>query len=53
MKELQPCHNAHQIDEHNRGEWNRALPLAVTFWRKLFKSFHNAEFTQEMEKFIE
>ena len=51
-KKLQPSHNTHQIDEHNRGEWNRTLPLAMTSWSKLFKDFHNTEFTKEIEKLM-
>jgi hypothetical protein len=53
VKELQPSYNTHQIDEHNCGKRNRALPIAMAPRSKLFKNFHDTEFTQETEKLIE
>ena len=51
MKKLQPCYNTHQIDKHDCGKRNWALPLAMTSRCKLFENFHDTEFAQETEKF--
>jgi len=42
-----------QIDEHNRGKRNRALPPATASRGKLFKNLHDTGFARKTEKIIE